>query len=83
MLAKFKQELALYRALLRHPHTPRAAKGLLGAALAYRLSPLDLIPAWIPVRGPLDDLITIAALIDSARALIPRALMTQCARRRA
>ena len=50
--------LALWK-LFRHPQTPRAAKLVAIAVLAYAVSPIDLIPDFIPVLGLLDDLVLI------------------------
>jgi uncharacterized membrane protein YkvA (DUF1232 family) len=49
---------ALYLAA-RHPETPWYAKLLVAGIVAYALSPIDLIPDFIPVLGYLDDLILI------------------------
>jgi uncharacterized membrane protein YkvA (DUF1232 family) len=43
--------------LLRDPRVPRRTKLVLGAAVAYVASPVDLIPDFIPVAGLLDDLL--------------------------
>ena len=56
---------------MRSPETPVAAKLLAGLAVAYALSPIDLIPDFIPVLGILDDLILLPALIALAVRLIP------------
>jgi len=42
--------------LLKDPRVPRRSKLLLGASLAYVLSPIDLLPEFIPVAGLLDDI---------------------------
>jgi uncharacterized membrane protein YkvA (DUF1232 family) len=54
--------LLLLRGLLRDPRVPRGAKVWLGLAVVWIASPIDLIPEFIPVAGPLDDAI-IAALV--------------------
>ncbi len=65
--------LALWR-LLRHPETPRAAKLVALFVLAYALSPIDLIPDFIPVLGLLDDVILLPLGIALAVKLTPRHL---------
>ena len=52
----------LFRGLLRDPRVPRGSKILLGFAIAWFVSPIDLVPEFIPVFGPLDDAV-VAALV--------------------
>ena len=54
--------ILLFRNLVREPRVPRGSKLLLGAGLLWFSSPIDLIPEFIPVVGPLDDAV-VAALI--------------------
>ncbi len=85
MLEKFKQRVrhlktetfALYLAA-RHPSTPWYAKMLVAFIVAYALSPIDLIPDFIPVLGYLDDLILIPIGIALAIKLVPPAVLTEC-----
>lgn len=56
---------------MRDPRTPWLAKGLLGVAVAYTLSPVDLIPDFVPVLGHLDDLLVVPALVWLATRMIP------------
>jgi uncharacterized membrane protein YkvA (DUF1232 family) len=65
--------IALWK-LFRHAETPRAAKIVAIATLAYALSPIDLIPDFIPVLGMLDDLVLIPLGIALAARLTPRPL---------
>jgi uncharacterized membrane protein YkvA (DUF1232 family) len=65
--------LALWK-LFRHPETPRAAKLVALLVLAYALSPIDLIPDFIPVLGLLDDVILLPLGIALAVKLTPRHL---------
>ncbi|MET0334938.1 MAG: DUF1232 domain-containing protein [Rhizobacter sp.] len=65
--------IALWK-LFKHPHTPRAAKFVAVAVLAYVLSPIDLIPDFIPVLGQLDDLLIVPLGIALVTRLTPRPL---------
>jgi uncharacterized membrane protein YkvA (DUF1232 family) len=70
-LARLLPNLAsLFRGLLRDPRVPRGSKLWLGVALVWIVSPIDLIPEFIPVAGPLDDAI-VAALV--LRHIVKRA----------
>lgn len=59
----------------RHPGVPRAAKFLAFAAAAYALSPIDLIPDFIPVLGLLDELIVIPFCFWIITQMIPEDVM--------
>ena len=65
--------LALWK-LFRHPQTPRLAKLVAVLVLAYALSPIDLIPDFIPLLGLLDDVILLPLGIALAVKLTPRHL---------
>jgi uncharacterized membrane protein YkvA (DUF1232 family) len=54
--------LVLFRQLLRDPSVHRGSKFWLWFAIVWLVSPIDLIPEFIPVIGPLDDAI-VAALV--------------------
>ncbi len=75
---QLKQELAIYRMLLKHPRTPLLAKLLLALAVGYLLLPFDLIPDFIPILGQLDELIIIPLLVYLALLLIPKSLLLSC-----
>lgn len=60
----------------RDPRVPWHAKAIAIFAAAYALSPIDLIPDFIPVIGYLDDLIILPLLIVLAVRLIPDEVMT-------
>jgi uncharacterized membrane protein YkvA (DUF1232 family) len=65
--------IALWK-LVKHPQTPRAAKIVAVLVLGYALSPIDLIPDFIPVLGQLDDLILIPLGVALAVRLTPKPL---------
>ncbi len=68
---------ALYLAS-RHPRTPWYAKVLAALIIGYALSPIDLIPDFIPVVGYLDDLIIIPAGIALLIKIIPEDVLQEC-----
>lgn len=73
-----KTRLTYYRAVYQHPRTPRLSKVLLWIALGYLLSPIDIIPDFIPVLGHLDDLVIVPLLIFLALRLIPDEVLSEC-----
>ncbi|MGV3655220.1 MAG: YkvA family protein [Noviherbaspirillum sp.] len=62
----------------KHPGTPLAAKALALVVVAYALSPIDLIPDFIPVLGFLDDAILLPGLIWLAIRLMPSGVLAEC-----
>ena len=68
---------ALYLAS-RDSRVPLIAKLLIGVVVAYALSPIDLIPDFIPVLGYLDDLILLPAGIWLAIRLVPTKIWQEC-----
>ena len=85
LLAELKQRarhlkaetFALYLAAC-DPRTPWYAKLLVAGIVAYAVSPIDLIPDFVPVLGYLDDLILIPAGIALAVKLVPDSVLTDC-----
>jgi|GEM_PF-325469 len=73
-----KSRLDYYSAVYRHPRTPKISRALLWIALAYAMSPIDLIPDFIPVIGHLDDVVIVPGLIILALWLIPREVLREC-----
>jgi uncharacterized membrane protein YkvA (DUF1232 family) len=60
------------------PDTPWFAKALAVFVVAYALSPIDLIPDFIPVLGYLDDVILLPVLIWLAIKMLPAAVLIRC-----
>jgi len=71
-----RETFALYLAF-RDPSTPWYAKAVAACTLAYALSPIDLIPDFVPALGYLDDLIIVPAGIALALRLIPPGVMEE------
>ena len=69
---QLKIEIPAVFLCLKHKRTPLSAKILAGITLLYALSPIDLIPDFIPVLGYLDDVILLPALIALTIKLVPQ-----------
>jgi uncharacterized membrane protein YkvA (DUF1232 family) len=63
------------RRLRRNPVVPRRAKVAVGIAALWVLSPIDLIPEFLPVIGPLDDVVVVALALRYAARSVPRATL--------
>jgi uncharacterized membrane protein YkvA (DUF1232 family) len=74
-LRVLKRETLAVVIAARDPRTPWPAKLLAGLVIAYALSPIDLIPDFIPVLGYLDDLLLIPLGIWLVLRLIPPEVM--------
>jgi len=67
--------VATVRVLRRNPAVPRRAKVALAVAGLWVLSPIDLIPEFLPVIGPLDDVVVVALAFRYAAKQLPRAVL--------
>ena len=76
--AALKEDLVIAHLASLHAGTPFLAKILLLCTLAYALSPIDLIPDFIPVLGILDDLLIIPLGIYLAFKFIPVHVIEEC-----
>ncbi|MGE4277190.1 MAG: YkvA family protein [Lawsonibacter sp.] len=75
---QLKKDIPAVFLCLNSHETPIAAKLLAGITVAYALSPIDLIPDFIPVLGYLDDLLILPALIALTIRLIPKEKFDRC-----
>jgi uncharacterized membrane protein YkvA (DUF1232 family) len=60
------------RRLRKDPRVPRSAKFAVAFAGLWVLSPIDLIPEFLPVIGPLDDVVVVALALRYAARRVPR-----------
>lgn len=75
---KLNNEISAVFVAMKHSETPLYAKIAAGLCVAYALSPIDLIPDFIPVLGYLDDLLILPFLIWLAIKLTPEDVYAQC-----
>ena len=64
--------------VMKHKDTPLVPKVLAGITVAYALSPINLIPDFIPIIGYLDDALILPGLIFLTVKLIPSEVMASC-----
>ena len=83
MFERFKSLPQLWRTgrlslrLLRDPRAPIYAKLVFGAMVLYMLSPIDVVPDWIPVLGQADDLVALMAGLNLFLKACPRWLVEE------
>jgi uncharacterized membrane protein YkvA (DUF1232 family) len=65
----------------KDPRVPWYAKALMALIIGYAISPIDLIPDFIPVLGQIDDLIIVPAGISIVIKMIPKTVMEECRQR--
>ena len=75
---KLKTDIPTVFIALRKKETPIPAKILAGVTVAYALSPIDLVPDFIPVLGYLDDVILLPAFVALTIKLIPDEVFMEC-----
>ena len=75
---KLKRDVPAVFLALKDRETPLFAKIMAAVTVAYALSPIDLIPDFIPVLGYLDDVLLLPALIAMAIKLIPKEVWKRC-----
>jgi uncharacterized membrane protein YkvA (DUF1232 family) len=63
------------RRLRRDPRVPRRAKVAVALAGLWLLSPVDLLPEFLPVVGPLDDVLVVALALRYAARQVPREVL--------
>ena len=78
MIERIRQEIRAVRLVATHPRTPKATKWLAAGLIAYALSPIDLIPDFIPVLGHLDDAIILPLGVWVLWKLVPEDVRREC-----
>lgn len=77
-LRQLAEDISALCLAMKEKDTPFLAKILAGTAVVYALSPIDLIPDFIPVIGYLDDLILLPLLVALTLKLIPDETFERC-----
>lgn len=75
---QLKRDIPAVFLALKKKETPILAKVFAALTVAYALSPVDLVPDFIPVLGYLDDVILLPALVALTVKFIPKEILDQC-----
>ena len=76
--SNLKTEIYILYLAYRDPRVAWYAKAFMLVVVAYFLSPIDIIPDFIPVLGYVDDLIIVPAGIFLALKMIPKEVIEEC-----
>jgi len=75
---RLKNEIYAIFLAFKDKRTPIYAKIMIGLTISYALSPIDLIPDFIPIIGYLDDLMILPLMISISIKLIPKYILIDC-----
>jgi len=78
---RLQKEAHVFYFLFKHPGTPWYAKSVAALAAGYVLSPIQLIPNFIPVIGSVDDLVVLFVGIKLLQKITPVEVLSQCRQR--
>lgn len=67
----------MLRKLRRNPAVPRRARAALLLALLWLVSPIDLVPEFVPIVGPLDDVVVLVLALRYAARQVPRPVLLE------
>jgi uncharacterized membrane protein YkvA (DUF1232 family) len=75
---EFFKQFGVIRRALKHPRVPWYAKVVAGCAFLYVVSPIQLIPNFIPIIGQMDDVLVVSLGIKFLRKCVPPLVLAEC-----
>jgi uncharacterized membrane protein YkvA (DUF1232 family) len=75
---RFFAEFRVMRRALRHPQVPLHAKLVTGCAFLYVVSPIQIIPNFIPIIGQMDDVLVVGLAIKFLKRSVPADVLEDC-----
>jgi uncharacterized membrane protein YkvA (DUF1232 family) len=72
------REFRLIRRALVHPQVPWYAKLVAGCAVLYVVSPIQVLPNFVPIVGQMDDVLVVTLAIKFLRRFVPRSVLEEC-----
>jgi uncharacterized membrane protein YkvA (DUF1232 family) len=80
-IGRFFEQFRVVRRALVHPQVPWHAKAIAGCAVLYVVSPIQLIPNFIPVIGQTDDVVAVMLAIRYLKRHVPQVVLDECKNR--
>jgi uncharacterized membrane protein YkvA (DUF1232 family) len=77
-IKRFLEQFRVIRRALWHPEVPWYAKAVAGCAVLYVVSPIQLIPNFIPIIGQMDDVLVVSLGIRFLRRCVPPHILEEC-----
>ncbi len=77
-IKRLLREFRIIRRTLVHPEVPWHAKLVAGFALLYLVSPIQLIPNFIPIIGQTDDVVVVMLAMRYLRKYVPKGVLREC-----
>jgi formylglycine-generating enzyme required for sulfatase activity/uncharacterized membrane protein YkvA (DUF1232 family) len=77
-IKRFIKQFRIMRRALVHPQVPWYAKAVVGCAVLYIVSPIQLIPNFIPIIGQLDDVLVVTAGVKFLRRCVSQSVLDEC-----
>ncbi len=77
-ISKLLKETYILYLALKNPKLPLYTRLILSLIVGYSLSPIDIIPDFIPILGQLDDLVILLISTSIAKRLVPKDILEEC-----
>ncbi|MGC2544298.1 MAG: DUF1232 domain-containing protein, partial [Silvibacterium sp.] len=78
LIKRFFKQFRIIRRAIVHPQVPWYAKVVAGCAFLYVISPIQLIPDFIPIVGQMDDVLVVILGIKFLRRCVPQSVLDDC-----
>ena len=78
LIKRFFKQFRIIRRAIVHPQVPWYAKAVAGCAFLYVISPIQLIPDFIPIVGQMDDVLVVILGIKFLRRCVPQSVLDDC-----
>jgi uncharacterized membrane protein YkvA (DUF1232 family) len=80
-IGRFLEQFRVIRRAVVHPQVPWHAKAIAGCAVLYVVSPIQLIPNFIPIIGQTDDVVAVMLAIKYLKRHVPQVVLDECKNR--